>query len=140
MPCPYFYPVDQLVWASAPKLPLGDAYTGSCRADPVQPAPPAADALVDLCNLGYARGRCARFPEGAGPDAVRFAVTQDAAGAIRISWVRESDHHPFDHGVLEYTAEAQALVSAPVDGLVLQQAQAYLASYLRRKKKVRRES
>src|SRR5438270_4405060 len=107
MACPYFYPAGQIAWPHAPKLPLGDAYNGLCHADPGRPADPDRAALTDCCNLGYARGRCARFPMDAGPDAVRFSVVDDGEGFIRIYWVREKDHRPFDHGPLDYSRETQ---------------------------------
>ncbi len=133
MPCPYFQPLAQLAWPNAPRLPLGDAYSGRCLADPEGPADPDPVTLRDCCNLGYARGKCGRFPDASGPDAVRFAVTGDDSVAVRIYWVREKAHEPFDHGQLEYSVEAQSFAGAGVDGSVEQQARAYVASYLRRK-------
>jgi hypothetical protein len=50
-------------------------------------------------------------------DAVRFCISHDRDGLIRISWVMEKDHLPF----------------APhPDVRVTQQARAYISSYLRR--------
>ena len=132
MPCPYFLPTAQLKWPNAPRLPLGDAYAGACGAG-ADAAEPSLAVLKDLCNLGYARGRCARFPGDAGADAVRFAVAEDAAGIIRISWVREKDHHPLDYGPLEYSVAQAGFVNAVAEDAVCRQAEAYLASYLRRK-------
>jgi hypothetical protein len=137
MPCPYFHPLGQLAWPNAPRLPLGDAYSGRCEADPALPADPDPTTLRDCCNLGYARGKCVRFPDAAGPDAVRFAVTADAGNSIRIYWVREKGHEPFDHGPLEYSTETRVFSPAAVDTAVEQQAQAYVASYLRRKSRLR---
>ncbi len=138
MPCPYFLPAEKLLWASAPILPLGDAHQGSCLADPAQAKPPPAEALVDLCNLGYARGRCPRFPQDEGPDAIRFAVVKDADGVISISWVRERDHHPFDHGVLDCRNDCLLTPAAPLPEVAIGQVQAYVASYLRRTRKDQR--
>jgi hypothetical protein len=140
MPCPYFMPSEHLVWPNAPKLPLGDPYTGECRADAAGQGKPGIAALKDLCNLGYARGRCDRFPQGDGPDAVRFAVVRDAGGWIRILWVREQDHHPLDHGPLDYSLAGQSFTGAHPDTAVLRQAEAYVASYLRRKIRTRTEA
>jgi hypothetical protein len=116
---------------------LGDAYSGRCEADPAIPADPDPVTLRDCCNLGYARGKCARFPDAAGPDAIRFAVTADSGGSVRIYWVREKGHEPFDHGPLEYSIGAQAFLAAAADPAVEQQARAYVASYLRRTSKQR---
>ena len=137
MPCPYFHPLGQLAWPNAPRLPLGDAYAGICRADPGHPADPDPVTLRDCCNLGYARGKCPRFPDAAGPDAVRFAVTADAGASIAIYWVRERAHEPFDHGAIEYSVESQAFTAAAVDAAVRQQAEAYVDAYLRRKSRLR---
>jgi hypothetical protein len=139
MPCPYFYPVGQLAWPSAPKLPLGDAYAGLCHADPAIPVDPDPAALKDCCNLGYARGKCARFPLNGGPDAVRFTVVADADGTILIYWVREKNHRPFDHGPLAYSCAAEVFAAADLDAALRQQAHAYVASYLRRTR-MRKES
>lgn len=133
MPCPYFYPVGHLAWANAPRLPLGDAYSGFCHADPNAQADPGATTIRDLCNLGYARGRCSRFSAADGPDAIRFSVVRDRGEFITIYWVRERDHQPFDHGPLEYSVPAGTFTSPPAAGLIEQQARAYLGSYLRRK-------
>jgi hypothetical protein len=132
MSCPYFDPVAPRVPGSGPEsamLPLGDAWTGICRATPDQPWQPDHATLGPLCNLGYARGTCARFPPGDGPDAVRFAVSGDRGATVDLYYVIERDHHPFAHGPLEHT-------SAGVQGagpLLARQAQAYVQSYLRRK-------
>src|SRR5437879_1683236 len=133
MPCPYFHPAGQLAWPNAPRLPLGDAYTGLCQAEPGSAIDPGLAALKDCCNLGYARGRCAHFPAGDGPDAVRFTVAREADGLIRIDWVREKDHHPFDHGPLEYSVANRSFTAADADEAVRQQAHASIESYLRRK-------
>ena len=132
MPCPYFYPVAQLAWPNAPRLPLGDAYTGRCNADPEHPADPDPVTLRDCCNLGYSRGKCSRFPEVPGPDAIRFAVTSDSGGSVRIYWVREKGHEPFDHGPLEYSIDARAFQASGVNAAIERQAHAYVESYLRR--------
>src|SRR6476646_3225294 len=126
MPCQYFQPLGQLAWPNAPTLPLGDAYAGRCQADPALPADPDPVTLRDCCNLGYARGKCARFPDAAGPDAVRFSVTADSGSSVRIYWVREKNHEPFDHGALEYSMAAEEFTAGAVDRAVERQAQAYV--------------
>jgi len=83
--------------------------------------------------MGYARGQCHSFPEGPGPDAVRFTISGHAGGAIRIAYVLERDHFPFAQGGLEYSVAAAAFVTPPA-GTLARQAQAYVESYLRRKR------
>ena len=141
MSCPYFYPVRTRAeshGSANAKLPLGDSWSGICRAIPDQSWQPDDATLRPLCNLGYARGSCNRFPEGDGPDAVRFTVSGHQNTAIHIYYVIERDHLPFAHGALEYTTSDGAFTRTPdvyaaEDAMVSRQAQAYVTSYLRRK-------
>jgi len=112
-------------------MPLGDAWRGVCRARPEGEWLPEPGILEQLCNLGYARDRCTRFPDE-GPDAVRFAISQDQDGLIRLYWVVEKNHLPFAHGPLEYARAEGCFRTAHPDARIAQQAQAYLSSYLRR--------
>jgi hypothetical protein len=119
-------------------LPLGDWWTGVCHATPGAPLD-ACDSGSDTsrgvtCNLGYARGACARFPEGDGPDAVRFTISSHEDSAIGLYYVVERDHHPFAHGRLVYSLAAAAFMTAPESATLARQAQAYVESYLRRKR------
>ncbi len=81
--------------------------------------------------MGYARGRCSRFPAGSGPDAVRFAVVRDAGPVIQVSFAVEQNHLPYAQGFLEYSRQEQSFVARNPNGLIEQQARAYLAGYLR---------
>jgi hypothetical protein len=130
MSCPYFYPVEPRACAAI--LPLGDRWTGVCRAVPDLPWQPD-EAVLGLCNLGYARGTCSRFPSGEGPDAVRFMVSRDDGASLRIYYVLERDHHPFAHGPLDYSVAWGTFVNPPDDGTMSLQARAYVESYLRRR-------
>lgn len=92
--------------------------------------------LHRLCNLGYARGVCDRFPhaEGQGPDAVRFTISEDSESLVRLYYVIERDHHPFAHGPLDYSTAQQALdAGSSASPSLARQAEAYAGSYLRRK-------
>jgi hypothetical protein len=131
MACPYFYPVEAR--AGSAMLPLGDWWQGSCQALPGESQDAGGDCGT-LCNLGYARGECGRFPTGDGPDAVRFTVSSHETTVIGIYYVLERDHHPFRHGRLEYSLAAAAFVTPPETTTLARQAQAYVESYLRRKK------
>lgn len=134
MACPYFYPVEARARAGENStLPLGDSWAGVCRAVPDRPWQPDEAVLRPLCNLGYARGNCARFPAQDGPDAIRFAVSGDDGACIRIYYVVERDHHPFAHGPLEYSRAAGGFATIPEDDNLTRQASAYVESYLRRK-------
>jgi hypothetical protein len=113
-------------------LPLGDAWAGGCLAQPEHPVEPE-DACLPLCNLGYARGVCARFPSATSPDAVRFAISRDDGESLQIYYVRERGHHPFDHGRLEYRRPQGSFLPALPATPLNDQALAYVTSYLRRK-------
>ena len=115
-------------------LPLGDWWTGLCQAVPGAPQETAGRGCDTTCNLGYARGECPRFPEGDGPDAVRFTISSHESTTIGIYYVVERDHHPFAHGRLEYSTIAAAFATPPETATLARQAQAYVESYLRRKK------
>ena len=116
-------------------LPLGDRFTGLCRAVPDQPCAPR-EADLSACNLGYAREGCARFPRGDGPDAVRFTVAAAGAASLRLYYVLERDHHPYAHGPLEYLLPSGPFLALPqgeaFGDAFASQARAYAASYLRR--------
>lgn len=113
-------------------LPLGDAWSGLCRAVP-GPDWPATEITRPLCNLGYARGLCDRFPAGDGPDAVRFTIAADTGASLRLYYVLERDHHPFAHGPLEYSPAARTFAAPSPEESLSAQARAYIASYFRRK-------
>lgn len=135
MSCPFFYPrepLDETRWRTPRPLPLGDAYDGDCRAvDP--PSHPTDEQLKLFCNLGYARGRCPRFPGTHPVDATRFGVSADRDGRIVIAYAQERDHRPQAHGRLEYD-QARGVFSEPhPDPIIQEQARSYLAAYVRRK-------
>jgi hypothetical protein len=72
--------------------------------------------LRDLCNTGYARGRCDRFPAGAFADAVRFSRTADG----RLIYILEKDHAPVEHGEMDAARDPREPLAS--------QARAFLAS------------
>ena len=113
-------------------LPLGESWSGICRAGAGEFRPD--DAVLRCCNLGYARRTCPQFPAGDGPDAVRFTISSHSEDTVRIYYVVERDHHPFAHGSLACSMASGQWTSAPVDDTLQRQAQAYVESYLRRKK------
>jgi len=111
-------------------LPLGGFWDGVCHArGSGDPWRPDEDTVLPLCNLGYARGYCDRFPQEDGPDAVRFAILGDDGSSIRLRYTAERDHYPHAHGALELS---RPLAGPPIGELLARQAQAYVNSYLRR--------
>ena len=112
--------------------PLRNFWSGMCHAEAAEPFEQSDEhVLSDCCNMGYASGKCARFPEAPGPDAVRFAVVRDADRMIFLSFAVEKNHLPYAQGVLEYSRAEQSFVVSHPNRLIEQQARAYLASYLR---------
>jgi hypothetical protein len=134
MCCPYFHPLEPQARGAGPEaaaLPLGDRWSGVCRAAPDAWEPD--DATLRFCNLGYARSGCARFPQADGPDAVRFTMRGDDGLRLRIYYVVERDHHPWAHGALEYSPADGRLAEAPAGDNLRHQAESYARSYLRRR-------
>lgn len=112
--------------------PLRNFWSGMCHAEPAQPFEQFDErVLSECCNMGYARGKCARFSETCGPDAVRFTVVRDAERMILVSFAVEKNHLPYAQGVLQYSRGGQSFVVNHPNRLIEQQARAYLASYLR---------
>ena len=134
MCCPYFHPLEPQSRGAGPEaaaLPLGDWWSGVCRAasDSWEPD----DATLTFCNLGYASHGCARFPRADGPDAVRFAMRGDDGLLLRIYYAVERDHHPWAHGTLEYSLAGDRVAESPAGGDLRHQAESYARSYLRRR-------
>jgi hypothetical protein len=114
-------------------LPLGDAWTGLCRAVPDQPFQPDDSLLDSFCNFGYARGHCPRFPADRGPDAARFTIVSDDGAVLRLYYVLERDHRPYAHGPLSFSVERNEIVTPAEGAWTAAQARAYATSYLRRR-------
>jgi hypothetical protein len=137
MACPYFYPVERHTGILGPQsaiLPLGDAWSGVCRAAPGPSRQPEEAQLLPLCYFGYARGRCDRFPTSdTGPDAVRFTISSDDGASLGIYYVQERDHHPFAHGPLQYSLAGNRFFPQLADETFARQAEAYVQSYLLRR-------
>lgn len=134
MACPFFYPLerfDESAWRKHPRLPLGDPYSGACRADAEREWLPDQATLRGSCNVGYARDRCPRFPKDAGSDAFRFSVVSDEGGALKIFYIVERGHAPVEHGTIE--CAGGQFVNGHLGETLQKQARAYVESYLRRK-------
>ena len=123
MACPFFQPVKRLDaggWDPPPRLPLGDAWSGFCLAPATGSFEPPESVQRDLCNCGYARGRCAHFPADHEADAVRFAAQDRETDARRIIYILEKDHVPVAFGEfreLEHGAAIVAQARAFLEGL-----------------------
>jgi len=134
MACPFFYPLGRFegsAWVVPPRLPLGDAFAGECRAQD-NAFQPEEERVRQVCNLGYGRGRCDRFPQDAASDAVRFNLTEDAGALIRIQFVYEKDCWPRENGQLN-CENGRVASNGSGDALLDRQAAAFVESYLRRR-------
>jgi hypothetical protein len=118
---------------------LGDSFAGACHAQPADIVEPPEAQQLELCNCGYARGRCDRFPGNSAADAVRFSVTDDSPTRLLVVYVVEKDHAPAEFGTLEYVVadarleELRNIVGSRISDVLAQQAGAFLESYLRRR-------
>ena len=102
-----------------------------CHANRAEPAKPANTLS---CNLGYARGQCARFADDASPDAVRFTISHRDSNGLLLYYVMERDHRPFAHGPLQYSFASGFHTIA--DPLLERQATAYVESFQRRQREL----
>ena len=135
MACPFFLPVRRLGsggWNPAPRLPLGEAFGGSCQALAASPFEPPEAIQRDLCNSGYARGRCSHFPDSGAADAVRFSVIGDHDGRVTLVYILEKDHAPTEYRLMEQATSAPEPLAS--------QARAFVESYLRQRAAGRAES
>ena len=132
MACPWFYPLERL-GAARSIMPLGDAWEGECRAPGGESAALDRRRVLECCNMGYARGKCPRFPGNGGPDAVRFAVASHRDGFVRLSCVLEKDFLPFGRAALAWDLEGRRFTAPHADPRIDRQAWAYVSSYLLRK-------
>ena len=135
MACPFFHPSEPFedgAWLKSPRLPLGEPCRGECTAGP-SPFEPPLDRLRELCNLGYARGRCERFPADAPSDAVRFSVAGTDAGRVSFVLIFEADYSPARHAAVEYDVQSQRFSPDLEDANVSAQARQFVGSYLKRR-------
>jgi hypothetical protein len=107
MPCPYFFPLRKIGtdgWEPAPRLPLGDAWSGECRA---AAGPKSVEPNEhELCNTGYARGHCTHFPIDAMGDAVRFYYSGG-----KLMYVIEKDHAPLQYGEMDSLLDSKEILA-----------------------------
>ena len=111
MACPFFEPRTKLGEGPldpAPRLPLGQAWGGICVAPGFASHEPEESEQRNICNTGYARGRCERFPSNSEADAVRFSAGRDGA----IVYILEKDHSPVRFGIVSDQLESPLLEQA----------------------------
>ena len=141
MACPFFMPIAKLengIWLHAQRLPLGCGWRGHCTAPGHEGESPSQEELQEFCNLGYANA-CARMPQDRAWDSVRFgikAVCVDGQKkeSVQLRYVCERDHHPIEHGVLEFDAACDQWRARHADARVQRMAECYLATYFNKNK------
>lgn len=108
MACPYFYPLAPLPdGIRVARSPLGRLYRGECHASASSVCP--TGEVAELCNFGYARGRCERFPDQAPADCVRLSIQPSG----RVIYVLEHRYTPIEHGdVSQGSAQVQRQAAA----------------------------
>jgi len=114
-------------WTNQPRVPLGDLHHGECRAQATA-FRPEAEQLTKHCNVGYTRSECPRFPQEAEADAFRFNLAADQGSRLEIRYIVEKSCWPLRHGALEIGLE-----TAGGGDILLRQASAFAASYVRRR-------
>jgi hypothetical protein len=114
----------------APRWPLGAAYAGVCQACPEDPFEPPAERQETLCNAGYARGICERFPPSALFDAVRFSVLEETEGSPRFVWILEREHAPAQFGAFEYDATLKRPIAPGLPAVFDRLAEIFALSHL----------
>jgi hypothetical protein len=136
MACPYFFPVARFEnnpWSIPPRLPLGDAYSGECRA-PETTTQPDETHIREICNFGYGRDRCDQFPIPSDADAIRFHVAHDSGELIKIQYIFEKECWPGEHGELEFSVHTSVNAARKSACATLErQADAFVESYIRRR-------
>jgi hypothetical protein len=128
--CPFFWPVERHeaeLWAHRQRLPLGDGFTGECRAPSCAGRKPGDDELKECCNLGYATA-CPHLPKERAADAVHFSASGE--GTVRVNYVMVKDQAPGEHGMLEFDTTTRQWRNAHSDLNVQRMAECYVNAWL----------
>ena len=95
---------------------------------------PSIEELRTVCNNGYARKRCDRFPASAEADANRFSIAREREGVVELVYIRERDYAPLRHGPAKYHVAQSKFEGLPDgDDAMAAQARRFIESYLKRK-------
>ena len=135
MACPYFMPTakhESALWTHPTRLPLGAGWKGHCTAPEHDGEVPDDEQLRNSCNLGYARN-CAWCPPDRPWDSTRFGVSKESEQRITVCYVCEKEHHPVNHGTLEYDVVLERWNSRHPDERLQRMVESYMESYLLRK-------
>ena len=123
---------EEGAWIHPARLPLGGGWKGYCTAPGHEGEIPGEDRLREHCNLGYVT--CPNCPPDRIWDSVRFSVIREREKNFTLCYVCERNHHPGEHGSLEYDAAIGSWLSEHPDPRIQKMAECYLGSYLDRKR------
>ena len=126
MACPYFFPEQPLEGPRPSRAPLGDIFSGTCAVTGVVPE---RSILVEICNYGYARGRCECYPAGSLCDALRFSARDSDPASVEVTYIREKDWTPVEFGRLKYSRLTGVLSPTPGDDALARQSLAFAARF-----------
>lgn len=137
MACPFFHPTERFedgTWLQPPRLPLGDPCRGRCTVLVDDPIEPGLDEVRKFCNLGYARGRCPRFPAAFdGPDAIRFSIANENSDTLSLVCILERDYSPGRHSAMVYDMRSACFTTRSESSNLDAQARQFVESYLSRR-------
>ena len=133
MACPFFEPrtIARFPQKVGARLPLLDEYEGLCLAMAEAFQPPD-ELRFRVCNHGYGRGSCPRFPTTESRSCARFDVRGASAEALELLLVEEQDHAPVRWQAHRYYFETERLEPDLGDRCIRAQALAFCRSYTRR--------
>jgi len=123
---------DDGTWLHPSRLPLLGGWDGHCCAPGHEGAELSREELKE-CNLGYV-ANCPRLPQDRSSDAARFAIVGDTGTRLAVCFVCELNHHPVQHGTLEYDVIRGLWQSPHSDARLQKMAECYVESYLERRR------
>ena len=133
MACPYFEPrsvAASPLHANA-RLPLVEEYEGLCLAA-AEPFTAPADTQFRLCNQGYPRGGCERFPSDETRSCLRYELLSRNENTLEVMIIAERDYAPVDWRVVRYSTATGAEEPEISDACMRAQLAAFCRAYLNR--------
>lgn len=131
MACPYFEPrsiAASPLHANA-RLPLIEEYEGLCRVA-AEPFAAPADTQFRLCNQGYPRGGCERFPSDETRSCLRYELLSRSEDIFEVMIIAERDYAPVEWRVVKYSFAAGTVEPEMSDACMRAQLAAFCRAYL----------
>lgn len=128
MSCQFFEPLAPVLDPQFRngRLPLIQEHEGMCHAG-------GADTFANgpVCNHGYARGNCERFPKEEPSIALRYSVLRCDGRELEVLCIAEENHVPVRSRRLHFSPDLNRLSEMDLDACLAAQAIAFSRSYLR---------